>query len=134
MSEQDVASLVRLSAAEYSDIEHDKTEWRMVVPFFKLKFLIKLFNIDIAEMFESRPAHNSLSKYHEISDIIKERRSALGLSAEEFADRAGFFPVFASIVEEHPLGLELYPLQVAVLVAEVLQIPPEEFIVWIVNH
>lgn len=67
-------------------------------------------------------------------DIIKDRRAALGLSSEEFADKAGFFPVFATIVEEHYLGLELWPIEVAKLVAEALEVSPEELILWIVNH
>jgi len=134
MSEVDVASLASLSVNEYYDLEQHSNEWRMVVPFFKLKFLLKLFDFDISETFGSKPIQNTLSKYHRIPDIIKDKRLALGLSTEEFADKVGFFPVFTTIVEEHPLGLELYPLEVAMLVAEALQISPEEFVLWIVQH
>lgn len=134
MSDVDVASLASLSINEYSDLEHVSDEWRMVVPFFKLKFLLKLFDFDISETFGSKPIQNALSKYHRISDIIKDKRLALGLSPEAFADKVGFSPVFTTIVEEHPLGLELYPLEVAMLVAKALQISPEEFVLWIVQH
>jgi transcriptional regulator with XRE-family HTH domain len=134
MSDEEVASLVSLSSMEYYDLEHDRSEWRTVVPFIKTKVLIKLFDIDITETFEAVPVTNSLARYHTIPDIIKDRRAALGLSSEEFADKAGFFPVFATIVEEHYLGLELWPIEVAKLVAEALEVSPEELILWIVNH
>ncbi len=106
----------------------------MVVPFVKIKDLVKLFSIDITKTFEIVPTTSTLSNYHTIPDIVRDRRSALCLSPEEFAHKAGFFPAFATIVEGHYLGLELYPPEVAKLVAEALQLNPEEFILWIVNH
>ena len=59
MSDEEVASLVSLSSMEYYDLEHDRSEWRTVVPFIKTKVLIKLFNIDITETFETVPVTNS---------------------------------------------------------------------------
>lgn len=59
------------------------------------------------------------------SDLIKERRETMGLSAEAFADRCGFAPVFTSFVEAG--GLILYPFEVTRKVCEVLGLDLKSF-------
>jgi transcriptional regulator with XRE-family HTH domain len=132
MSEGDVAFVAGLSANEYYDLEHDSTEWRMVTPLFTLKFLIRLLHIEIDKLILP-PSHDQFDKRHSAAEVITARRSQLNLSKEEFAERAGFYPVFAKIVEGHPDGLELYPAEVAVRTARALEINPDDFVRWIIS-
>jgi transcriptional regulator with XRE-family HTH domain len=129
-SEEHVASLVSLSFGEYFDLEHDKSEWRMVTPLFKIKFLVRLLDIDILSLVGPL-SDDVITDPYDIATFIKSRRSQLGMSPIEFADKAGFFPIFADIVEGHPLGLELYPVDAAIFVAQALNIPHAAFLRWI---
>jgi hypothetical protein len=119
--------MLDLSAAEYDDLEQHADEWRTVIPFFKVKFLIRLLDIDASEIFE-RKAETSSLQSAKLSTLIRSRRSELGLTPDQFSNRVGFYPDFCGVIEGHPLGLELYPLQVAVLVAQVLNIPSDELL------
>jgi hypothetical protein len=103
----------------------------MAVPIVKIKVLYKLLKIDLNEVL--CPATKTL-EIQLLNAFITSRRTELGLSPSEFADKAGFYPVFCGIVEGHPLGLELYPAEVAILVADALQIPSDEFVDWILRH
>jgi len=134
MSEDDVAEIVSLSWGEFYGLEAYADEWRTVVPIVKVKVLIKLLKIDMKQVLGPITTTNVFPKFYTLNDFIKARRLELGLSAEEFADKAGFFPVFSDIVESHPLGLELYPADAAVFVAEALQTPSDEFLNWIFEN
>jgi hypothetical protein len=131
MSEEDIAAIVSMSDSEYYDLEAYPDEWRMVVPIVKIKVLYKLLKIDMHEIV--CPATKTL-EIQLLNEFITSRRTELGLSPSEFADKVGFHPVFCDTVESHPLGLELYPAEVAVLVADALQIPSDEFVDWILRH
>jgi transcriptional regulator with XRE-family HTH domain len=130
MSAEHVAALVSLSFNEYFDLEHDTSEWRMVTPLFKIKFLVRLLDIDILSLVGPL-SDDVIAHPYDIAAFIKSRRSQLGMSPVEFADKAGFFPTFADIVEGHPLGLELFPVDVAIFVAQALDVPHTAFLRWI---
>jgi hypothetical protein len=131
ISEEDIATILSMSGAELYDLEAYPDEWRTVVPLFKIKVLAGLLKIDMRQVV--CPATNTL-ELQSLDTFIRVRRTELGLSPAEFADRAGSCPVFCDIVEGHALGLELWPAQVAVLVADALQISSEEFVAWILKH
>lgn len=58
-------------------------------------------------------------------DLIKERREAMGLSAEILAGRCGYAPVFTSIIEAD--GLILYPFENTRMLCEVLGLDLKSF-------
>jgi hypothetical protein len=101
----------------YYDLEAYEDEWRTVVPVYITIFACRVFEIDMLQFVPDQTgaavAPNALA-----GDAIRERRETMGLSAEGFADRCGFAPVFASIVEAG--GLILYPFEVTRMVCEVL--------------
>jgi hypothetical protein len=131
ISEDDIATILSMSDAELYDLEAYPDEWRTVVPLFKIKVLAGLLKIDMRQVVS--PTTNTL-ELQSLDAFIRARRTQLGLSPAEFADKTGFYPVFCDIVEGHALGLELWPAEVAVLVADALQISSEEFVDWIVRH
>jgi hypothetical protein len=63
-----------------------------------------------------------------LNEFIRARRTERGLSPSEFAEKAEFHQLFFDVIENYTLGFELFPVQVAVLVADVLQISSEEFV------
>jgi hypothetical protein len=131
ISEDDIATILSISWSELYDLEAYPDEWRTVMPLFKIKVLAGLLKIDMRRVMG--PATNTL-ELQSLDTFIRARRTELELSPAEFADKAGFHPVFCDIVEAMPHGLELWPAQVAVLVADALQISSEEFVVWIFGH
>ncbi len=131
ISEDDIAAILSMSDSELYDLEAYPDEWRTVVPLFKIKVLAGLLKIDMRQIVSA--AANTL-ELQSLDAFIRVRRTELGLSPAEFADKAGFYPVFCDIVEGHALGLELWPAQVAVLVADALQISSEEFVAWSLGH
>ena len=134
ISANDVAAILSMSAHELDDLETHADEWRMVVPIFKIKVLINLLKIDIRVLFDPEFQTLPIPSSETPADVIKFHREALGLSCDELSDKAGFFPPFGIIVEHHPLGLELYPVQVAIFVAEALQMPSDGFVNWILRR
>jgi len=131
ISEDDIATILSMSWSELYDLEAYPDEWRMVVPVFKIKVLAGLLKIDMGQVV--CPASKTF-ELQSLDTFIRARRTELGLSPAEFADKAGFYPVFCDIVESHPLALEVYPVQVAVFVADALQISSEELVAWILKH
>lgn len=105
----------------------------MVLPFCKLRFALALLEIDLAIAIGSVDDVGRLGQYASVSDLVKAFRERLGLSKEKFAGIVGFENVFVDIVERHPLGLELYPAEVAILVARALGIAPNEFLHWMMS-
>src|SRR5215216_1700139 len=114
ISPEKLANLLDVTIGSYFDLEASPTEWRMVLPLYKLRFLISLLEIDTTPITGSASVH--FDGILDASTLIRSLREKKKISKEVFADRVGFYPVFSDIVEEHPLGLELYPLEVAMLV------------------
>jgi len=131
ISEEDLADIVGLGGAEFDDLEAYPDEWRMVVPIVKIKVLLRLLKIEIRQIV--CPETKAI-EIQSLNEYIRLRRTELGLSPSEFADKAGFYPVFCDIVESQPLALEVYPVQVAVFVADALQISSEAFVDRILRH
>lgn len=129
-----LAHLLNITIAAYDDLEMSPAEWRMVLPFYKLRFLISLLEIDMARIIGPAPASKSFDGGTDISILIKALRNEKKLSKHDFAEHVGFQAVFTDIVEEHPLGLELYPPEVAMLVARKLEISPNEFVWWMIRR
>jgi transcriptional regulator with XRE-family HTH domain len=133
-SPSEVAAVVGLSAPEYYDLESSPDEWRMVIPTFTIKMLIRWLGVDMREAIGSIDRNAEFSNFRQLSDIIRARRIELGLSEADFADKAGFDPAFTTIVEGHPLGLELYPLEVVTLVADARQLSASDLLAWVLQH
>ena len=70
----------------------------MVVPVFKIKVLAGLLKIDMGQVV--CPASKTF-ELQSLDTFIRARRTELGLSPAEFADKAGFYPVFCDVVESH---------------------------------
>jgi hypothetical protein len=108
MGEGRASQLLGLTIMGYYDLEAYADEWRTVVPLYKTIFACKLFEIDMLQFVPDQPGAavgpNVLAE-----EVIKERREAMGLSAEAFADRCGFELFFTSIVEAN--GLILFPFE-----------------------
>jgi hypothetical protein len=131
MSEDDIATILGITSAEFDDLEAYPDEWRTVVPVIKIKVLIRLLRIDMQKVV--CPTTKTF-EIRSLNEFIRARRTELGLSPSEFAEKAGFHQLFCDVIENYTLGLELFPVQVAVLVADVLQISSEEFVEWILRH
>jgi len=117
MGEGRASRLLGLTRMGYFDLEAYEHEWRTVVPLYITIFACRVFEIDMLQFVPDQTGvvvgPNVLSR-----DVIKERRQAMGLSAETFADRCGYEPVFTSVVEAG--GLILYPFEDTPMVCEVL--------------
>jgi hypothetical protein len=134
LSVREIASIAGLSVAEYYDLENVPSEWRMVTPLFMIKILVRLLKIDMSNMLAANGSRHLFSEYGDASEAIKTNRGRLGLSSEEFSDRVGFHPPFGAVVEGHPLGLELYPVEVSKLVADALRLPSDDFVSWMIEN
>jgi DNA-binding XRE family transcriptional regulator len=130
LSTERMAHLLDISVESYWDLERTPPEWRMVLPFYKLRFAVALLEIDLAPVVGRVGEFGHFKEYTCTSDLVKSFRERSGLSKEEFSQVVGFETVFVDIVEQHPLGLELYPAEVAILVAQTLGIAPDEFLHW----
>lgn len=131
MSEDDIATILSMTSAEFCDLEAYPDEWRTVVPTIRIKVLFRLLKIDMRRVV--CPATKTL-EIRSLNEFIRSRRLELGLSPSEFAEKVGFDQLFCDVIENYALGLELYPVQVAAFVADVLQISSEEFVDWILRH
>jgi len=108
----------------YFDLEAYEDEWRTVVPLYITMFACRIFEID---MLQFVPDQTGVAVGHNVlaGDVINERRETMGLSAEAFAERCGYAPDFASIVEAG--GLILYPFEDVRTVCEVLGLDMKSF-------
>ena len=108
MGEGRTSHLLGLTTMGYFDLEAYKDEWRSVVPLYITMFACRVFEIDMLQFIPDQTgadvAPNVLA-----GDVIRERREAIGLSGEAFADRCGYAPDFTSVVEAG--GLILYPFE-----------------------
>ena len=124
MGEGRASHLLGLTTMGYYDLEAYEDEWRTVVPLYITMFACRVFEIDMLQFIPDQSGAavgpNALA-----GDLIKERRETMGLSAEAFADRCGYAPVFTSFVEGG--GLILYPFEVARKVCEVLGLDLKSF-------
>jgi hypothetical protein len=126
-----LAHFLNITISSYCDLETYPEEWRMVLPLCKLRFLAALLEVDLTTVVGPRSSPLRFDPTADASVLIRSLRKEKNLSREVFAERVGFFPIFADIVEGHSLGLELYPLEVAVLVAGALEVPPNDFVHWL---
>jgi hypothetical protein len=115
----DAAAMFGLSLSEYGDLESEEDEWLTAVNAYALRGPIAFFKIEW-EICHVWKARLSLPPNKDLNAFIVERREQLGLSREEMADRAGFNVAFSEVVQGHPGGLALWPLQVTIFLAEVL--------------
>ena len=124
MGEGRASQLLGLTIMGYYDLEAYADEWQTVVPLYKTIFACRLFEIDMLEFVPDQPGvvvhPNVLAE-----EVIKERREAMGLSAEAFADRCGYELVFTSIVEAN--GLILFPFEETRMVCEILGLDLRSF-------
>ena len=124
MGEGRASQLLGLIGMGYYDLEAYADEWRTVVPLYITRFACRLFEIDMLQFVPDQTG-TAVGPNVRAGDVIKERREAMGLSEEAFADRCGFEPVFTSIVERD--GLILYPFEQTRMVCEVLGLDLKSF-------
>lgn len=124
--EDHVAQVLGLSSMSYFDLEAHSDEWNMVTPLYVVRFVCRWFELDLLDHVEETEGER-LSKPVQANTVIRERRQALGLSDDAFADACGFHPVFASIVESMTDGIALYPFEVSRIVCRVLGLEQRSF-------
>jgi hypothetical protein len=120
-----VANVLGLNSNSYFDLEHHCDEWNMVVPFYQLRMACRWLGIDFLA-YVPNTAGLALEKPVLVYEFIRERRLALGLSEDGFADACGFYPPFTPAVEAVD-GLILYPFQVTHIVSAVLNVNLKSF-------
>jgi hypothetical protein len=124
MGQGRASQLLGLTNMGYYDLEAYQDEWRTVVPLYITMFACRVFEIDMLQFVPDQTGVavglNVLAR-----DVIKERRETIGLSAEAFADRCGYWPVFTSVVEDG--GLILYPFEDTRKVCDVLGLDLKSF-------
>lgn len=118
--------LLGLSVSEYYDLENYADEWKTVTPLYVVLFACRLFAIDLMKFV---PAQAGIAVHQAglPGDIIKERRTQMGLSVPDFAERCGFTEQFTSVVETGD-GLIIYPFDVACIICQVLGLELASFV------
>jgi hypothetical protein len=125
MDEMRASFLLGLSVHEYDDLESHDGEWKTVTQLYVVLFACRLFGIDLMKFV---PAQAGIA-VHQVGwpgDIIRERRTQMGLSGPDFADRCGFTEQFTSVVETGD-GLLIYPFDVTCIVCQVLGLEVASF-------
>jgi hypothetical protein len=126
MGEGRASTLLGITSAGYHDLEAHKDEWEKVVPLYIVLFACRLFAIDILQFVPDQTGVK-IEPNKIAGDIIRQRREALGLSTEEFANRCGFHPVFTSHVETGLL-LTWWPFEVTRIVCRELGLDLKTFL------
>jgi len=100
-----------LSANEWYDLEQHVDEWSMVTPAYVIRCIVSYFELRVPT-----------SRDQGLDGFIRKIREKNNLSREDFSDRVGFNATFAEVIEGHPEGLLLWPLEPAMLLARAFDI------------
>jgi transcriptional regulator with XRE-family HTH domain len=111
------AAMLGLSNAGYDDLENDENEWQSVVPARIVNNVVNFFDVDWRPC-RAWPSGTLVAPGQAIDELCRSLRTQHGLSREEFADRVGFFSSFCEVIEGHPDGLSLWPIDAVVHIAE----------------
>lgn len=121
ISQDRAAVMLCLSDAEYCDLEAYEYEWRDVVPCHVVRHAVSIFAVDWRNALEW-PSGGTIEPQPPLDTFLKSLRESLGLTRDAFGDRVGFFAPFVEVIEGHPDGLALWPLDVALDLASVFDI------------
>jgi hypothetical protein len=125
LDENKVASILTLTPESYWDLEHHRDEWNTVTPFYTIRFVCGWFGINLLDQLFSTEGIDVPPRL-EMHKFIQQRRLELQMTADEFADACGFYPVFAKLVEADN-GIILYPFEVSRLVCSALKVDVKSF-------
>ncbi|HSN11214.1 MAG TPA: helix-turn-helix domain-containing protein [Propionibacteriaceae bacterium] len=123
LSEAEVARRAGLSTAEYRDIEAYPDEPFRVVQLGKLRSLCAVLGVDPLELF-GRPPGTEAPRSEARNELVRARRTALGLSQEQVADRIGFELSAIVDMENDAAFLDRWPMELVIEMAEILDLPP----------
>jgi transcriptional regulator with XRE-family HTH domain len=104
LKQSEIAAKLGMSDSSYADIEQHADEIFTVTPVGKVRELCTILGLDPFELFElSNPnAHSpkitSLPQSGR-AELIRERREELGLTAEQLADRVGYYAKSIEAIE-----------------------------------
>ena len=113
-----------LSANEWYDLEQHVDEWSMVTPAYVIRCIVSYFELDWPAFYDwpSGVIRVPTSRDQGLDGFIRKIREKNNLSREDFSDRVGFNATFAEVIEGHPEGLLLWPLEPAMLLARAFDI------------
>jgi len=114
----------------YRDVEAYESEFKDMLDLAKAKSICGLLRLDLfevlaldpevpRELLEAASDRGGLGR----GEFIRAHREAIGLSAEELADRVGYEAVLIESAETDPATLESRCLAVLVDLAKELQVP-----------
>jgi hypothetical protein len=95
----ELAAVVSMSSNEFYDLKAYPDEWRMVVPIYKIRVILKLLKIDVRRFLNPTGAVD-FSRFHSCAEYIKDRRQQLGLSPSQFATRPVIMMFFATLLKQ----------------------------------
>lgn len=125
-SEAQLANLLTMTLESYGDIESHEDEWRTVPPFYQIRFLAIVLNIDLLDHISETDGH-VINTPAASNELLRKRRKELAMNEIEFSDKCGFVPSFCTIVEAHE-GIILYPIAVTEIVCRTLEIEQRSFV------
>ena len=127
LSEGEAARRAGLSTAEYRDVEAYADEAFRVVHLGRLRALCKALGLDPLGLF-GRPTGTDEPRRGTRSEVVRSRRTALGLTQEQLADRIGFELSAIVDMEQDADFLDGWPVELVLELAEILGVPPRALI------
>lgn len=126
----EMAGRLALSTAAYEDIELHPDEIHSVVPLAEVRELAAILEMSALDMLGMRcdfcEGAVQPAAFHGRSALISERRSALGLSAEQVADPAGYPAESIEMIERGDEShLDAWTVEEVVELARTLDVPPQ---------
>lgn len=131
LSRDDVALRAGLSWNEYFDLELHPNEAFDVVHLRNVKQVAKVLHLDVLDLFGIRCAFCGDPKlavpgpHLSRSELVRDRRAAIGMSQENIADRIGFETIAVAQMESDPDFLESWAVGLIQELAGVLALPPQ---------
>jgi hypothetical protein len=131
LSDVEVARQARLSIYEYGDIESHNYEVFLVTPLYHVKKLCSVLETDFFTLFDTSCAFCVEGMTH-VDDfwlrrdsLIRKKRGALGLSAEELGDMIGFYETEIELIETYTAHLESWVIENIFKLSAQLVMPPQ---------
>lgn len=124
-----VAKQVGLSIHEYGDIEQHDHEVYDVAHLRAVKKICEVLKVDFLELFDMKCAfceegNEYLADYTlPRNELIRKRRTEMGISQEELGDRVGFYEVEVQNLEGKPDHLETWVIENIKELSTVINVP-----------
>jgi transcriptional regulator with XRE-family HTH domain len=136
LSEAEAARRSGLSVSEYFDLELHEDEALTVVRLDKLKLLCRALNLDLLDLLSIEhgdvqvPEAVSAQRTARRSDLIRSRRTALGMSKEDLGERLGFDTSVVALLETDPDYLEGWSAELVLDLSEAIGVAPQCLVEW----